>query len=93
MQGMSPEQLAAVSQQQFTPGQAASPADLARTADMLQVTRLACCMIQQGVQTSQHSAAMHACPRLCTAHASELCPVLQLYRAATLGCAKPRSGK
>jgi hypothetical protein len=36
LKGMSPEQLAAVSQQRFTPGQAASPADLARTADMLQ---------------------------------------------------------
>jgi hypothetical protein len=42
VQGMSPEQLAAVSRQQFTPGQAASSADLARTAEMLQVLALAC---------------------------------------------------
>ena len=64
MQGMSPEQLAAVSQQRFTPGQAASPADLARTADMLQVSTLPAASTQQDVQIALPVAPMHLCLQL-----------------------------
>ena len=38
LKGMTPEQLAAHARGQFTPGQAASPADLERAAEMLEVT-------------------------------------------------------
>jgi hypothetical protein len=63
-QGMSPEQLAAVSQQRFTPGQAVSPADLARTADMLQVSILPAVTIYKDVQTTLPVAPTRACSLL-----------------------------
>ena len=81
---MSPEQLAAVSQQRFTPGQAASPADLAQTADMLQVSQVACCMTQSGY-AAYRALRYYACmPAFGAADATPL-PILQRYRAATLG--------
>lgn len=59
-QGMSPEQLEAVSRQNFTPGQTASREDLAKTAAMLQVSGSLCSQGQRdrAMAKNEHGDAM-----------------------------------
>lgn len=58
---MSPEQLEAVSRQNFTPGQTASREDLAKTAAMLQVSGALCSQGQRdrAMAKNEHGDAMH----------------------------------